>query len=286
MNESGWTGDAGKRYGYVETSVRQEVLAGFFAHEGHKTAIQYDDQKQLEDRATESFEHLFFAIFTDTSQLLLQHRNIYGYDDLSLPEMRSKLLESLGFYLQKVGIAVNNSHVEIVKAGILYTQEDMLNFFSSNNAIRLDVRNLRPELIPQPTSPNYNLYNPKDDWNPITWGAVADTLEVGTKNIILEADESDENARLNGGPLPKAMARIGQIEEVKARSDNGRVIYRKRNSDEEITLELPDRPSIITQLMETVLGQIDSDARVDAWTHRLARRDEGQFEGTMFDGVD
>jgi len=120
MRESDWYQPKGQRKGFVNLIRRRDVIGGFFAHEGTKRAFQYDDNKeQLEPPPFYSFEHLFFALFQDTSQLLLQSRNIYDYVDLRLPLMRSSLLHLLTELLRWVGVYVLGDCLDIESAGTL-----------------------------------------------------------------------------------------------------------------------------------------------------------------------
>lgn len=281
MSHSGWFGELGQRYGFVYVVTRQDLIGGYFAHEGQKTGIQYDEQKQPEPASAETFEHLFFAIFTDTAQLLLQHRNIYGYTDLGLPVMRERLLRLLGQFLVEEQVRVKGETVRIEPAGIRYSQDELYEFFVSHSVSKLEVKDLRADRIPGEGTTQYNLYNPRDEWNEITWGAVAETLKVGAKNIEIEAEGA--NAQLNKGPLPKAFARIGEIEEVHARLDDHRVVVRKRTNDEEITVSIPNQPGAVTAILDAVLTRFDSQARVEAWQRRFEQRQQDELRGTMFD---
>lgn len=283
MQDSGWFGDMGERYGFVSILTRPEIITGFFAHEGRKSGIQYNENKQPSDTATDSFEHLFFAIFTDTSQLLLQHKNIYGYDNLGLPKMRDALRESLTILFRMVQVSVASNRVQIESAGLRYSQEELYAFFESNSVFKVEIKDLRLEKIPAADSPAYNLYNPKDDWNPITWGAVADTLEVGAKNVIFEADQNDANAELNKGPLPKAFSRIGEFEEIQARNEEGRIVIRKRTNDEEISISLPSTTRLESSVIDGILVQFNTKERIDGWKKRLQQRETDQLRGTLFE---
>lgn len=282
MRTTGWFGEPGERYGFVSTTAHAPLVTGFFAHEGSKTGIQYDEDKRPTDTSTESFEHLFFAIFTDTSQVLLQHRNIYGYDDLGLPKMRNSFLDLLALLLRNAGIYIASKRVQIESAGERYSQKELRSFFESNSIFTIEVKNLSTERIPDSSSPEYNLYNPKDDWNPITWGAVSDTLRVGAKNITIEAEQGDPNAQLNKGPLPKAFSRVGEIERVYGRTDEGRIVFRKRVSDREVSIDLPATPHVEDALINAVLAQFDPTERVEGWERRMEQRDSDQRDGTLY----
>jgi hypothetical protein len=283
MEESKWVGERGRRVGFVSVIQHVGLIAGFFANEGQKRGIQYNDDKQPINAATFSFEHLFFLVFTDTSQILLQHRNIYGYDDLNLPVMRENFLRSLADLLRMSGVSVVGDRAKIEPAGAAFSHEELYAFFTQNSALGVEISNLTPERIPSSDDPRYRLYNPKDEWNSITWGAVAETLKVGTRAITFQASEDDPAAALNKGPLPKAFATIGEIDEVKARTGDGRIVVRKKSSDEEITIELPTEPSISTPALEVILSKFDTQTRVESWHKRIEKRKREQFKGTMFD---
>lgn len=283
MNQSKWFGEQGKRTGFVSVIQSGVLVAGFFAQEGQKRGIQYTDDKIPVDAPLFSFEHLFFAIFMDTAQLLLQHKNIYGYDDLSLPGMRTAFLELLANLLRLSDVRVAAKGVKLFPGGEVYTQEELFAFFIENSVVRVEVRGLRLDMIPAEGDPKYRLYNPKDEWNETTWGAVAETLKVGTRNVVLEAPEQDPDAQLNKGPLPKAFAAIGDIQEVVARNERGNIVIRKVTSDEEITIDLPSHTSISVPVLDLVLSKFESRSRVESWHKRTAKRKTAQLQGTLFD---
>lgn len=284
MEQADWIGEPGKRIGFVSTMQYGGLIAGYFANEGQKRGFQYDENKLPVENPQFSFEHLFFAIFIDTSQLILQTRNIYGYDDLGMGEMRQNFLNLTADFLRLVGInVVSKTGLKIVSSGMTYTSEELFDYFLGNPTIKIEIKNLDKDKIPSEASPRYKLYNPKDDWNPITWGAVAETLIVGTKNITLEAASNDPDAELNKGPLTKAFATIGEIEEISTRLESGSVVVRKRTSDDEIRIDLPASPQVSVPLLELILNKFDENSRRTEWENRRESRQTSQYDGTMFD---
>jgi len=126
MRESRWHGDKGKRVGFVNLVRQNGMFGGYFANEGTKRGVQYNDNKeQVEPPPFHSFEHLFFVLFEDTAQLLLQSRYIYDYTDLSLPVMRDSFLLLLTDLFRLVGIHVAGNTIGLKSAGVTYTQEQL-----------------------------------------------------------------------------------------------------------------------------------------------------------------
>ena len=280
LERSQWFGKFGQRYGAVNTVYRGQLLVGFFAHEGQKLGVQYDENKKPVTQSSITFEHLFFAIFSDTSQLLLQHRNIYGYDDLGFPIMRTHFLEMLGTLLQQANVFVKRGKVRIESAGTTYTQEEMYEFFANNATVRMTVLDLQEARIPARDAPEYILYNPREEWNEITWAAVADTYKAGARNITISG--SDDATRLNDGPLPKAFARTGVIDEVQAMKDD-HIVVKKKTEEAEISIFIPSASESVLPALETVLQHFDADSRRDAWNRRAEQRRADELRGTLYD---
>ena len=251
MDETSWLGQKGKRIGFVSTGSKNGLIGGYFANEGERRGYQYSDDKKPIDARNDNFEHLFFAIYTDTSQLLLQHRNIYGYKELGMPLMRDNFLKILGELLRIIGIGLIGDRVKTESAGEMFTQEELLTFFQENSVFKIEVKDLAVERVPAMGDRNYKLFNPKEEWNEITWTAVADTLKVGARNVFIEASQDDDTAQLNKGPLTKAFATIGEIEEVGARNNQGYITIRRKSQDEEIQIDLPAEPSTVSIVSST-----------------------------------
>lgn len=283
MEARDWLGKTGHRFGFVTTLTSNNLIIGFYAHEGKKKGIQYDKDKNEYDASTDAFEHLFFAIFPDTSQILIQHRYIYGYVDLGLPVMRDGFLTALTVLFRLEGRGVASKNVQIKPAGRTYTQEEMYKIFEQNSVFQVKIKNLDFAKIPDPEKPSYKLYNPKEEANPITWFSVAETLKVGTKKVEFESDDESGASKLNEGPLTKAFSRIGEINELKAVNDKGNIIIRKKESDKEISITLPSTPEVTEQIIKQVLANFDSEDRVQSWKERMEIRAEDQQSNTLFD---
>ncbi len=283
MEKAGWIGESGKRIGFVSTIEHNKVIAGYFANEGQKRGFQYDNDKQPIDEPQFSFEHLFFAIFIDTSQLLLQSRNIYGYADLGMGDMRRNFLNLTAEFLRLSGVNIARNGIQIASSGTSYTSEELFAYFLNNPTTSIEIKNMDEGNIPTETNPRYKLYNPRDEWNPITWGAVSETLKVGAKNITLEANRNDPDAELNKGPLPKAFATIGEVEEVSTRTESGTIVVRKRTTDEEIRIDLPASPDVSIPILDVILNRFDHETRRMEWQERSERRKNAEMEGTLFD---
>lgn len=267
-------GEKGKRFGFVSAYIYEQLIGGIFANEGERSGTQYNENKlPIKTDAFYSFEHLAFVIFTDTSQILLQHRNIYGYKDLGLPEMRANFLLALGTYLSLINVYVPKRVVKIEPAGERYTQEEMYSYFRETQVIGLEVSNLSIENIPQKDKISYKLYNPREEWNEITWQAVADTLKVGTDFVSLKAPEENKSSNLSKAPIARAFAASGEIQEIVSKDKNGKLRIRKKVADEEITIEnIPAEPEISIPILQTILDRMDNNRRIEEWENRNKKR--------------
>jgi hypothetical protein len=286
MDSPGWFGEIGNRIGFISTMRFENIISGFFANEGKKRVFQYDDHKLLIGDPVYLFEHLFFAIFIDTSQLLIQHRNIYGYLNLSINTMRVNLLKTIGTFLKLNNIHLSSDSVQISFSGEQLTQEELYNFFVSNNVFKLEVKDLDANLIPLKGDPKYPLYNPKVEMTEITWGAIADTLEYGTNAITIEGDQFNPNVKINKGPIPKAFAAIGNIEQVDAFDSQGMIHIRRRTQNEEILIELPSDPIISQKIIESILSKTETNDRIIDWQNRKRKREQNLYKGTLFNSPD
>ncbi len=283
MSKSGWYGTEGQRKGFMHVVRDRGIIAGYFANEGRKKAILYDNNKeQLDPPLYYSFEHLFFAIFEDTAQILLQSRNIYDYADLGLPEIRNNLKQLLTDLFRLSGIYVVGNVLQLESAGIIYSQEQLYSTFVTLARVsELRISDLYGASPPSPDDPQYKLYNPKDEWESIIWGVVADTLESGLDSVTMSSLESMEGTLQ--APIPKALAAVGSIQTVKGYDSQGRLIYRQHSEEAELEIELPIHPEIVPDLLERIMDNFETRGRVESWQDRQKRREEHQDRNIFTD---
>lgn len=286
MRESTWYQHPGERMGFVSISRRDRMIGGYFANESRKKVIQYDENKeQVEPRPSYSFEHLFFALFEDTAQLLLQSRNIYDYVDLSLPVMRRNFLNLLGKILRLANVYVVGETMSIESAGITHTAEQLYGTFTGiAQVLEIEISDLSSGVLPSPDDPRYRLFNPKAEWDPITWGAVADTLKSGLDHV--EMSSCDDTESTLQSPIPKALAAVGSIERIKGYDEEGRVVIRSRTDDAELEVELPTTPTVSPELLDRIFDLLEARGRTDSWQERRRRRRGLQDRGHLFDDLE
>jgi hypothetical protein len=272
MQRPGWSGSPGNRMGIVKAELYANMIGGYFANEGRKKAIQYDEKKEsVEPKPFYSFEHLFFVIFLDTGQILIQARNIYDYVDLSLPIIRSNLLLHLTDLFRLSDIYVPGNVIDVEDAGIVFTSEELyITFRELPIVTELEVTDLFGAILPERGDPKYRLFNPKEDWEPITWGAVADTLELGLDSIKMTSVEAPK-ATLKA-PIPKALAAAGKVQKVKGVDNEGKVIVRQHTKDTELVIELPLGYEVTEDLLGRILENLDTKGRVPIWNDKRQRR--------------
>lgn len=285
MRESRWHGDKGKRVGFVNPVRQNGMFGGYFANEGTKRGVQYNDNKeQVEPPPFHSFEHLFFVLFEDTAQLLLQSRYIYDYTDLRLPVMRASFLFLLTDLFRLVGIHVAGNTIGLKSACVTYTQEQPYSIFTSIAQVtELEIFGLYEAVLPSPDDPRYKLFNPKDEWHEITWGAIADTLKSGLDRVNMSSLESPESTLQ--APIPRALAAVGEIERIKGYDKEGRIVYRERKEDAELEIDLPVHLSMSAEILDRIFARLDSRGRVESWQERQQQRQKELNRGTLFEGL-
>ena len=285
MVESGWFESKGQRIGFVNAYRQNDVIVAYFANEGRKRGVQYNDEKeQVEPDPFYSFEHIFIALFEDTSQLLIQNRYIYDYIDLGLPIMRNNLLHLLTDLFRRVGVYIVGDGIKIESAGMAYSQEELYStFIGLSRVIELEITELNIDRIPSPEDPKYKLFNPKAELDPISWMAVAETLEAGLDHVTMET--SDLEGKTLQAPIPKAFAAVGEIEKIRGYDQSRKIIYRQRREDEELEIELPADQKQISSVVDRILINLDSRGRVESWLERKRRREALQG-GLLFSDDD
>ena len=273
MLSKGWAGRQGQRVGILKPLNHRGMIAGYFAQEGRKKVIQYDDNKEeIEPGPSYSFEHLYFMLFSDTAQILIQSRNFYDYVDLSLSVVRTNLLLHLTDLFRLAGIYVaGRSGIDIEDAGMSLSYEELYATFTSIKQIsEIEITNLFGAVLPAKGDPRYRLFNPKEEWDDITWGAIADTLKLGLDSAKLVAIE-DQNATLKA-PIPKALAAVGTINKIKGSDDQGKIIIRQHTEDTEVEFEMPEGLGATTELLDIVLEDLKAKGRVETWEDKRKRR--------------
>jgi len=265
IQKPGWYGKEGSRYGFVSVLREGPMIAAYFAHEGLKQGIQYDDEKNpVEPSGAFFFEHLFFVIFLDHGQLLLQQKNVYEFVDLNLDTMRRRLFKILADVFRAAGIRVSTSAIQVEDAQRTFTQTELYEFFMTHCPTALEISRLKGAKVPE----GIRLFNPEEDWDPIAKAAIERTLEVGLDHAVLEGDESDEQIDLKRGPVVKGLAAAGEIQNVKARDDRGRLVYREKNQKAELVLDLPVTARITPELLYAIFDRMDRLGREELTMER------------------
>lgn len=280
LNNSNWITKSGSRLGFVNVQHESNKIAGYFANEGKKKAVLYNNKKEQvqPDKPYNSFEHLFFLIFEDTAQILIQSRHIYGYRDLSLSEMRKNLINLLTEYFMLSEIYVPGKKLNLESAGSKYSQEQLYKLFIDLPRItNIEIKNLFNAKIPSKDDPKYKIHNPKIERDPIVWGAISDSVDKGLDVVKMSSVEGEEGNLK--GPIPKAFAGVGEILVLSGYDEKDKLIYRKVTDDEEVEIELPIEPEVSKNLIDNIAKSLEKRGRVDSWRQRRLERhsDNGLF---------
>lgn len=229
-----------------------------------------------------SFEHLFFVLFEDTAQLLLQTIRVFGYSDLDMGQMRDNFLYLLAETIRQTGNYVVGESVKIEPAGAKYSQDQLYAAFRIMSQVtELEISHLAAGHIPPVGDPKYQLFNPKDEWHEITWGAVDDTIRAGVDSVKMTAP--DRPGSTLQSPIPKAFAAVGQIEKLVGRDSNGSVFIRQRVQDQELEIELPAQVMSQPELIDSIVKRLDARGRVENWKQSQAIRQEELNRDTLLD---
>jgi hypothetical protein len=234
------------------------MIGAYFAHEGLKQGIQYDNEKNLmQPPDAFFFEHLFFILFMDHGQLLLQQKKVYKFVDLNLDTMRRKLFTALADIFRAAEIRVPSSQIIVEDAQRTFTQAELYEFFTSYRPTALEIAQLKGAKVPK----EVKLFNPDEEWDEIAKSAINKTLEAGLEHVLLEGNESGEEVDLKRGPIAKGLAAAGEIQKVTARDERGRLIYRERNQKAELAIDLPLVPETNPELLRTIFDRMDQMGR-------------------------
>lgn len=283
MTSSRWSRRPGQRIGFVNTVRSSRAIGGYFANEGQKKGVQYNENKEpTTSEPYYSFEHLFFVLFEDTAQLLLQTIRVFGYSDLDMGQMRDNFLHLLADTIRQTGNYVFGESVKIEPAGARYSQDQLYAAFRIMSQVtELEISHLAAGHIPPVGDPKYQLFNPKDDWHEITWGAVDDTIRAGVDSVKMAAP--DRPGSTLQSPIPKAFAAVGQIEKVGGRDTNGNVFIRQRVQDQELEIELPSQVMDHPELIDRIVAQLDASGRAESWQQRRTIRQDDLNRDSLLD---
>lgn len=262
LENSGWYGEEGARFGFVSVIIAGPMVAGYFAHEGTREGVQYDKNKNpVQPENPYFFEHIFFILFLDYGQILLQDKRITDFVDLNYPTMRRQLFNLLGELFRNAGLVLGQSRaIRAELAERTFTQEEMLEFFRTYQITYLEVSGLQGKKV----ADNVGLFNPDVDKDEIAREALDKTFAVGLDRVKAEAQsEESPEANLSRGPVTKGLAAAGEIEKLTGRDNRGHLVYRERNQKAELTVELPLDQKTPPELLKTIFERMDSLGRED-----------------------
>jgi hypothetical protein len=281
MVSSFWFGPHDNRMGFVNVVRFGAVLGGFFSHEGSRESKQYSDDKTPQERYEASFQEVFFAIFMDAGQLVLQSKRVYDYVDLGMEVIRQDFLRVLadGFKLARVRVG---SQVLIEEAGGERSQEELLLFFRSNRVIEVEISKLSNSSIPENIT---DIFNPREEWVPTMRGIVADSLKRGMDYFKAKADDKP-SSDLGHTPMVYALAVSGQIERVEAEDVEGKVVYREKHEKAELKIEIPASSNMTPEILQKLFERLDIQGRRDSARFRRQQRKAMLNRGTLFEQDD
>jgi hypothetical protein len=223
-------GEAPNRRGFVGTTRFEDIIAGFFAHEGRRLGVQYDEDWNKEDREAAEFEHLFFALVLSQGQVILQRKRIgREFVTINMPTMRREFFNLLGVVFQRAGFPSDR----IVREPFHEERQKdyLIRIFNTYPSTLVRVSNLLGRKVPE----DVRLFNPDIDKDLILKQVLNGDYQHMNE---LEAKAGEmEGSDLRGAASIRAAMLAGDPREVRAIVEAQERTFRK-TQHERFTMQL------------------------------------------------
>ncbi|MCB9460716.1 MAG: hypothetical protein H6670_13785 [Anaerolineaceae bacterium] len=232
-------GDEGERYGFVNCIFQDGLVAGYFAHEGMKSATDYDINNIPLTTVSTPFAHILFAIVLETGQVALQSTRITDFVDLNLRQMRTAFPNAIVQMLNLAKYPVARLYLE--KDTLRLTSENLYSLFLTYRTTYLQVVSLAGRQVP--SYEDFKIFNPRVDEDIIFRQIFEEDLSDGLNTIELK---TDENGDLRNTATAKLAARVGDVNKVTAyvKSDTEAITLTNQVSDDFVTPVSSDTETI------------------------------------------
>lgn len=244
-----WRTGVGQRQGFVNVIRRNKRIFGYFANEGRKSVLQFDNKQQQLATPSHyySFEHIFFIIFEDTGQIVIQSKRISGYIDLTNRIIRSNFCLQLFKIFQQCEFTVVGNTLELINVNKRNDQRELKRLFRDLRVVTLEVDSFTQAAIPAKDDPKFLLDDSYFGSDEVVWHVISDMIKNGLESLHLNAGNLDSmDLRC---PFSKALVTIGQIKLIEGYM-GGKIVSQKRRDEVKGEVTLPASLEITSNLIE------------------------------------
>ena len=255
LRKLGWRSGVGHRQGFVNVIRRNKRIYGYYANEGKKSVLQFDNRQRLVKTPSHyySFEHIFFIIFEDTAQIVIQSKRISGYIDLTNRIIRSNFLLQLFKIFKQCGFLVVGNMLELMKFSKKIDQGRLKSLFLNMHVVTLEVDSFTQAAIPARDDPKFVLKDSSLRNDEVIWLVISDMIKNGLDRINLFAGNlNSANLRC---PFSQALVTTGQIKLIEGYV-RGKYISQERRDEVKIEVRLPDSLDIPGSLIDILEQKI------------------------------
>lgn len=212
-------GPDGGQYGFINCRFQNGVVLGYYAQEGGKEIINYDNEIHRHATTMNSFAHIMFALHLETGVVAIQKTRIVGFVDLNLQTMRTQFPKAIEQLMAEVGIPI--IRLNLVQDKIEVTSEQLYTIFQNYKTTYLNVVNLKGREVP--TYEEFKIFNPRVDEDRIFRQVFVEDTDNGLDSLTLQSPETDD---LRNTALGRLSSKVGDVKSITVDPQNNGELVR------------------------------------------------------------
>ena len=251
LRELGWRTPVGNRQGFVNVTRSNRRIYGYFANEGRLKVVLFDNKKKLVTfpSAYYAFEYIFFILFEDTAQIVIQSKRVSDYVDLTYRKIKSNFLLQLFYVFRECGFSVVGKTLALRNIMRIIDQTKLKGLFLNLRVTKLEVDSITQAAIPAKGNSKFVLKNSQLGNDECIWLLLSDLIKNGLDRINLIAGNSN-SANLRS-PFSQALLTTGQINLIEGYA-GGNFTSQKRYDKVKAQVRLPYSLVISKSLIATL----------------------------------
>jgi len=182
IKQMGIRGERPNRCGFTHASRVDDAVGGLFVVETDIELLDYKQREGFFTKDDSSLEHVFFVLFLNTGEILLQNKRFQHIASLRMEKvldvLRRTLQELLSQLLERFTLVSLEDYLESIP------KAEFLRVFQEHPILKLEVETPPGSLIPE----TIEYYNPQRERNPILRQSQQHDIEISSR-IQLEAPE-------------------------------------------------------------------------------------------------